>query len=217
MKNLILSGGIFHPFDETSASIARHLEAEGISSRIAGVAEGFRLLGDEAFDLVTVNALSWSMTQADKYEPFRAAFAFDPPPDAREAMARHLERGGGLLGLHTAAICFDTWPEWPAMLGAGWVWGQSHHPAPGYVNVDTGTRQFRIWDELYCAMVLAPETAVLATATSADVETAQPVMTASGRRVYLALGHDLTATENAGYRDLLLRGARIATGREQER
>jgi uncharacterized protein len=212
MKNLILSGGIFHPFAETSASVARCLETEGITSRIVGVAEGFRLLGEESFDLVTVNALAWSMMQADKYLPFRAEYAFDPSPQARASFLHHLERGGGLLGLHTAAICFDTWPEWRDILPAAWIWGRSHHPAPGYFSTTDETYEFRIWDELYCDMEIAGDATVLATATAPNLDREQPVMVAREQSVYLALGHDVTATENPGFQRLLVQGTRLALG-----
>ncbi len=216
MKNLILSGGIFHPFAETSASIAGHLEDLGVTSTVVDVRAGFEALENERFDLVTVNALSWSMTQAEKYQPYRADYAFAPSDVQRQALHRHIAEGGGLLGLHTAAICFDTWAEWPDILGVGWIWGRSHHPPPGYVTVSGADGDFDVWDELYCDMDLAPDTQVLATGRTAGIDDAQPILTVTGRSAYLALGHDLTATANAGYRRLLHRAAVLALGREKD-
>ena len=213
MRNLILSGGIFHPFAETSASVADHLQGVGVTSVMQDVQTGFEALRNENFDLVTVNALSWSMEQANKYEPFRARYAFAPSYADRRAMQRHITSGGGLLGLHTAAICFDRWSEWPHILGAGWVWGQSHHPPPGTVAVADASGEFEVWDELYCAMTVAPDADVLATGRADGVDDAQPVFTLKGRSAYLALGHDLTATANPGYRRLLLAAAQRALGR----
>ena len=86
---------------------------------------------------------------------------------------------------------------------------------PEYVTVG-GEAPFTVWDELYCDMTLAPETAVLATATSETVAEAQPILTRKGRAVYLALGHDLTACVNDGYRRLLARAADLALGEEKE-
>ena len=213
MRNLILSGGIFHPFEETSASVAGQLGGHGVTSIVRDVRTGFETLRTEAFDLVTVNALSWSMIQADKYQPFRDQHAFTPSDADRRAMQRHLAEGGGLLGLHTAAICFDRWAEWPAMLGIAWVWGQSHHPPPATVTVTDASGEFEIWDELYCAMTVAPGASVLATGRTAGIDDAQPVFTQKDRSAYLALGHDLTATANPGYRRLLLAAAERALGR----
>lgn len=212
MKNLILSGGIFHPFAETSASVACLLEGIGVRSVIRDVPAGLDLLGRESFDLVTVNALSWSMTQSDKYAPFRDAHAFEPSVDQCRALSRHVDGGGGLLGLHTASICFDRWARWPDILGVGWVWGRSHHPAPGYVTVSDDEGSFEVWDELYCALSVAAGTKVLATGRTDGVADPQPVLTVRGRAAYLALGHDLTATASAGFRRLLHRAALTALG-----
>lgn len=214
-RNLILSGGIYHPFAETSAAVAATLGEGGVVSEIAPVREGLARLGEERFDLLTVNALAFSMTQAEKYAPLRARHAFAPSEADKAAIRAHMGRGGGLLGLHTAAICFDGWEEWPALLGAGWVWGRSHHPMPEYVTVG-GEAPFTVWDELYCDMTIAPETEVLATATSETVAEAQPILTRKGRAVYLALGHDLTACQNDGYRRLLARAAGLALGEGME-
>ena len=210
MRNLILSGGIFHPFAETSAAVAGHLQDLGVRSEIAGVAEGLARLRSERFDLVTVNALAWTMTQADKYDPFRDEFAFSPSVSDRAALTSHIDHGGGLLGLHTAPICFDTWPEWGEMLGAAWVWGRSHHPPLGDVSVEAGEDSFEIRDELYCSLSIAEGAEVLATARIDGVDEAQPVLIGSDRSTYLSLGHDLTATSNPGYQHLLHRAARRA-------
>jgi len=213
VRNLILSGGIYHPFAETSASIAGHLDAIGIASEIVDVDAGLTRLAAERFDLLTVNALAFSMTQAEKYVPLRDAHAFSPSEAQRAALRAHLERGGGLLGLHTAAICFDTWPDWPNLLGVGWVWGRSHHPAPDYLTVTSGGDRFTVWDELYCDLEIGPDCTVLATATVDGIDQPQPVMTARRGAAYLALGHDLTATANPGYVGLIKQAAGLALNR----
>jgi len=212
IRNLLISGGPYHPFNETSASIAAHLNDLGIVSQLCGVAEGFDRLTQEDFDLVTINALGFSMTQADKYGPLRDRFAHVCSEQNKTALQSHVARNGGLLGLHTAAVCFDTWAEWGDLLGISWVWGQSHHPQPGYFDVIDETGRFQIWDELYSDMQVAPDATVLATAQDPEGGKAQPVMTAKDRCIYLALGHDLTATENPGYVRLLKEAAARALG-----
>lgn len=209
VRNLLLSGGIYHPFAETSAAVADILSELGIESTVMPVSEGLTLLSQTRFDLLTVNALAFSMTQAEKYAPLRAQFAYSAGAYHRAAILSHMAGGGGLLGLHTAAICFDGWAEWPALLGAGWVWGTSHHPMPEYVTVG-GAEGFTLWDELYCDMALASGAEVLATATSQSVTAPQPVLTRKGRAVYLALGHDMTAITAPGYAGMLRRAARLA-------
>lgn len=214
VRNLLLSGGIYHPFAETSAVVARHLSRTGVETTVLPVREGLARLAEEPFDLLTVNALAFSMTQAEKYAPLRARFAFAASAEDRAAIRAHMDRGGGLLGLHTAAICFDGWDEWPAILGAGWVWGASHHPMPEYVTV-SGAHGFTLWDELYCGLALASGCEVLATATSESVSDPQPVLTRKGRAIYLALGHDLTGVSTEGYAGMLTHAAQLAvTGTE---
>lgn len=212
MRNLILSGGIYHPFAETSAAIAGALQGAGIESEITGVAEGLARLS-EGFDLVTFNCLAFSMTQAEKYAPLREDFAFAPDPAQIAAIEGHAARGG-ILGVHTAAISFDTWPGWGDLLGVSWVWGQSGHPMPDYVSVTplpghpitAEAGPFTVWDELYGGLRLAPDTKVLAVGSCRETPVAQPVLTAreaAGRAVWSGLGHDLTAYSAPGHRALL--------------
>lgn len=203
IRNLILSGGIYHPFAETSAAVADHLAALEMTSEITGVAEGLRRMQSEAFDLVTINALAFTMTQADKYAPLRPEFAFDIDESGKQALSDHLDSGRGLLGLHTAAICFDTWPEWGDLLGAGWVWGQSGHPMPGDLTVTHGAKSFQLWDELYGGLKLHCDTQVLATARLTSGGEDQPILTAKGNAVYFALGHDLSSVTSEDYAEML--------------
>ena len=216
MRNLILSGGIFHPFAETSAAVALQLEEVGITSEICSVGEGLARLSTQNFDLVTVNALAFTMMQADKYAPLRDEYAFEISLDGQAELERHVAQGRGLLGLHTAPICFDTWPAWGDLLGVGWVWGQSGHPMPDYLDVTHGKKTFRIWDELYGGLELHAETKVLATAALASSGPSNPIMTAKQNAVYLALGHDLTSVSSPDYTDMLRTAAQLALQPQKE-
>src|SRR5579883_830327 len=135
-RNLILTGGIGHPFDDAAPALRDILAEAGIASDItsdleAGIAE----LGHGAYPLVTVYALRWRMEGSEKYAPHRAAWAFSLSAAARRSLSSHVAAGGGLLGLHTASICFDDWPEWRDLLGAAWQWGRSFHPPLGPAEV----------------------------------------------------------------------------------
>ena len=222
-RNLILSGGIFHPFEETSAMLAEILQASGIDSEIVEIKAGLaRLAAGETTEMLTVNALCWGMTQHEKYAPFRAEFAHALSEAERRALQGHVESGRPLLAMHTAPICFDDWPEWGALIGAGWVWGQSGHPAPCPVSVSGGwvPEPFDVEDELYGGLTLAADSEVLALGRTADDTTLHPVLvrrrTPGVRVVYDALGHDARSFEHPQHRALVGRAADWLTGQGRE-
>lgn len=182
--------------------IAGHLAKLGMRSEILPMREGLARLSETWFDVLTINALAFTMTQHEKYAPLRSVHAF-AISDAEKATIRgHLASGGKLLGLHTAAICFDDWPEWQDYLGIAWQWGTSHHPPPCTLRIDA-EEPFETVDELYCDLALASGTEVLANATCRSVDRPQPILLRNANAVYLALGHDETACENAGFVRLL--------------
>jgi len=210
---LLLSGGIYHPFAETSAAIAVVLMADGIQTEITRVDAGLTRLGQETFDLVAHNAMAYSMTQADKYAPLREDHAFQNSAAQQAGLKCHVVAGRGLIGLHAAAICFDTWDGWKDVLGVRWVWGLSGHPMPDYLTVRHEETEFTVWDELYQNLALHPQTKVHATARLQSGSDEEPVLTQKGSAVYLALGHDLTCVGTDHYADILRRSVAVALGK----
>ena len=68
MRNLILTGGIFHPFNESSRALQKILMKEGIESEITEDIESCLKNVDEGdYNLLTVYALRWSMKNGSKY------------------------------------------------------------------------------------------------------------------------------------------------------
>ena len=64
-KNLIISGGIFHPFEDTSKSLSKIMSDLDYQSEITmDIEEAFRNLED--YDLLTLNALRWRMLNHEK-------------------------------------------------------------------------------------------------------------------------------------------------------
>lgn len=226
-RNLIITGGISHPFPAAAAALASLLEVHGVASVVTeDVEAGLARLDGEAFDLLTVYALRWSMTQHEKYAANRARWAFSLSPEGRRAIERHLARGGGLLGLHTASICFDDWPEWKSLLGGAWIWGRSSHPphGPAEVRLDArdhamldGLADFTVTDEVYGDLALEPGVVPLAHARAIGGAW-QPILwehrVGAGRVVYDALGHDAASLSHPTHRQILQRAALRALGRD---
>lgn len=217
----IVSGGISHPFAETSRMLAELLAPQAFAAEIREDAQA--ALSDLAgVDLLVLNMLRWRM-QGEKYAPQRAQWAFSLGAAARAELPRFLARGGGLLALHAASLCFDDWPEWPALLGGAWVWGRSHHPPVGPLRVEpsgaahplcTGLPAFELVDECYCELALEPGVTPLLLSSAGDG--AQPLVWArqvgAGRVIYDALGHDERSLAHPVHRRLLARAARWACG-----
>lgn len=214
-RNLIITGGIFHPFEESSQALAEVLADAGIESETTfEMTAGLGSLAEGGYDMVTINALRWGMMTADKYEPYRDRWAYRLPEAAQQALTGFVRNGGALLGVHTASICFDDWPGWQQLLGGQWVWGESHHPPLGEVRAEPsgvshplmeGVAPFTVTDEVYHALSLAPDVVALLEADTGDG--AQPLVWARevgrGRVVYDALGHDAASIEEPEHQRLL--------------
>jgi type 1 glutamine amidotransferase len=204
------------PVTGTGPALVRLCIAAGHEAELTDdVESGFRRLADEPFDVVLVNALRWRM-EAPQYERWRAEFAVSLSETARRAVVEFVERGGGLVGNHTASICFDDWPGWADLLGGGWVWGRSSHPRPAPVEVHVTAEHpvvaglptvFTLVDEVYGDQELCPGTEVLAIARRTPEDDPQPMVWVAtrgqGRVVYDALGHDVASLTDPVHAQLL--------------
>lgn len=221
---IIYTGGIAHPFEDASRALGALLAEVGFAARIhLELDDVLRDLAGEPDALLVLYALRWSMTQHEKYAPDRARWALALPESARAGIAGHVARGGGLLGLHTASICFDDWPQWAEVLGGAWVWGRSFHPPLGPVRaamlpghpLTAGLPDFEVIDEAYTALALQPGVAVAATV-QAPGQAPQPALWThaygAGRVVYDALGHDAASLNEPTHRLLVQRAAQWAGG-----
>ncbi len=158
------------------------------------------------------------MSTGDKYEPYRDQWAYRINNDTKSALIDFMERGGALLGIHAASICFDDWPEWLDLLGCHWRWGTSFHPELGRVSVSPtsnthsiteGLSTFSVTDEVYHQLDLAPDVIPLVEAAPPGESAAQPVVWArevgKGRAAYNALGHDVNSMSEPNHHALLTR------------
>ena len=225
-SNLILTGGINHDFDDAARALMEVLENAGFKSEVQGdINEGLRALADGRFDLLTMFTLRWRMLDDDKYIPFREEWAFELSARQQQVIREHLGRGAGLLGLHTASICFDTWPDWADILGVRWVWGETWHPLPADIAVQTSglnhpvindLEPFHVRDEIYHHLQPSPAALPLLQAMSADDGSLQTLAWAkdfgTARVIYDSLGHDRASITAAGHAEFLQRAARWCTG-----
>lgn len=221
-ENLILIGGIYHPFEESSAALAECLGDVGILSTITmDIESGLeQLASGDRFSLLTIYALRFSMVQHEKYGPYRDEWAFSLSEAGQTAIRSHVEQGGGLLAMHTASICFDNWPEWRDILGGAWDWSRSFHPEISPIHVDIASKDhaimsnlndFDVTDEIYHHLAPLPDVEPLLTAQASEEEGPQTIMWArrlgQGRVVYDGLGHDAASVRNATHQRILKRAA----------
>jgi type 1 glutamine amidotransferase len=199
----LVTGGIYHDFAATAAAFAGAIEPMGVQTTIvSGADAALRNIDVSNCELLTIDALLFTMTQHEKYAPLREQYAFELSSGARDSVERYVREGGSLLGLHTASICFDGWAQWARILGAGWVWGQSSHPPAGKVRVErtidgdgivAAAPPFEVFDEVYRGLQVAPEAEPLLRARAASDDESHPVMWryryGAGRVIYDALGH----------------------------
>jgi len=203
---VILSGGINHVFEESSSVLETLGRSHGfISHHVRHPDQAFELLKTEAIKLFTVNALFWEM-HGEKYDPHREQWYFAISDQQQEILQTFVSRGGRLLGLHTASICFSNCPDWSNHLGGHWEWTASFHPPPEPLEITPtpegermGLKAFTTIDEQYCSLHLAEGTVPLMTATSRAGVTETVVWCRQVGRfksVYSALGHDARAMMN---------------------
>lgn len=227
MRAVVLSGGLMHDFPATTACLVGLLSDQGVTAEVhTDLDAGFAALPGAG--LLVVNALRWTMTgpvTPERYRVLADTEGRQVSPAARDALADHLRGGGGVLGMHTAAICFDDWPEWGDLLGGSWVWGRSSHPtigpevevrpSAGHPLVD-GLDVFSLVDEVYGDLDLRSGTEGLLHAVQPGTDgPPQPLLWArehgGGRVVYDALGHHPPSYEVPAHREVVRRAIRWVT------
>lgn len=229
-RNLILTGGVFHAFEEACVPLRHCLSLVGIDSEVTtDIAGGLARLDSGAYDLLTVYALRWPMTQ-ERFASHRERWAVTLTEQDKARIYAHLAAGRGLLAMHTAAICFSDWPRWRNIVGAAWVWGVSNHPPHGPVDVrmtgrahpiTQGLGDFNFPEEAYAQMDLVPGIEALATVQAPSQDQPSPCLWARqvgpARVVYDALGHDVASLTHPTHVRLLQRAALWTLGQDDKR
>jgi hypothetical protein len=222
MRAVILSGtGLtadpWHPYAETSAELAGLAREAGFEVEIVlGPIEGLAILADDV-RVVIVNA-----GDPDGPQPEDAPEAIPPADElltrAVDAFDAALDRGIGILAVHSAASTLRELPAYGDALGARWIAGRSWHPPIGEARVHLvghhqireGLDDFTVLDERYTGMPLTGVIEPIAEHEEDGIR--HPLVWARelgrSRLVYSALGHDPRSYESPEHRELLRQALR---------
>jgi type 1 glutamine amidotransferase len=225
-RHLVLSGGPNHEFAAVAAELTALLAERGFESVVVdepsdAVARlrSARAGREPSISLLTVHALHWRM-DVPRYAHLRGRMARSLTADDAAELDAFVRRGGGLLALHTAVICFDADPAWRELCGAAWDWSTSSHPPLGPVAValtaagrehpvTAGHGDFVVTDECYEALDtvqgLEPLLVGRTAASSWPLLWAREV--GAGRVVTDLLGHGPESLRHPIHRSILSRAA----------
>jgi type 1 glutamine amidotransferase len=228
----------WHRFEETSSALVSVLSEAGFEVTIdLDVDHALRSL--DGVDLVVVNAGDpWR----DPHSGGETITARDGAvatvsPESIDGLARALQRGIGVLAMHSAVSSLRDYPDWAPAIGAIWVPGASFHPPIGDAEV-RGTRLTRpetpessagagdadfvvegfvVLDERYCGLQRVGRSTVVAEHYGPgdggdDIHQPAVWIRESGRaRIAVdVLGHDARSYDSAGHRRVLRQLARWA-------
>lgn len=215
---LLLTGGPDHAHDfaATGGALAGLLTDAGHSVETVDHPDrATESLATGDHDALVVNALRWRML-GERYDAWRDEWGYATNPALADTVAAYVHAGGGLVGNHTASICFDDWPGWRDVLGGTWNWERSWHPEPGPVHATVAAEHpvtdglgdgFDVVDEVYGDLDLADAIDVVATAPRRAGDAPQPIAWVhhhgDGRVVYDALGHDAASLHHPSHTRLL--------------
>ena len=227
---LVITGGpdYAHDFAASSNALAGIVRAGGHDVVVVGDVDAGAAMLPGGFGVIVVNALRWRMSH-ERYDHLRHQWAYSTTPATQRAITSFVADGGGLVGIHTASICFDDWPAWRDVLGGGWNWDRSSHPPLGHVTATTvahavhpvtaGLASLSLVDEVYGDMDLVAGCEVLMIARRTPDDAEQPVVWAHrygrGRVVYDGFGHDAVSLADPDHAALIGRAIEWVTEGER--
>ncbi len=227
-RAVVLTGGpdYAHEFSSTGPELAAIAHEVGFTALVvqhpddlvavlsASLPEN-RTSESERVDVLIVNALRWRML-TDQHAQWREMWSYTSSADTRRAISEFVSSGGGLVGNHTAPVCFDDWAEWGDVLGGAWSWGESAHPPLGPVSAQVIARHpitdgvsspLILDDEVYGNLRIRPNVQVLATAKRTPDDDDQPIVWThtygAGRVAYCCFGHNTQSLRHVGVRKIL--------------
>lgn len=216
MRAVILNGSgrysdPWHRHAETSEALAELVAEAGFTVEVADDVDAAVAALPDDVALVVVNA-------GDPHGPVPEGGAASAPDAsvlraANATLEAAIERGIGIVAMHSAAASLRDYPAFEAALGARWVPDHSWHPPIGEAAVHLvgnhaiidGLEDFSVFDERYTDFRLDGVIEPIAEHEHDGVR--HPLVWARefgrSRLVYDALGHDARSYESAGHRALL--------------
>ncbi|WP_419817267.1 ThuA domain-containing protein [Glaciibacter flavus] len=199
----------WHPFAENAAALGTILRSDGFDVRIDDDLDG-ALAALDGVDLLVVCA-------GDPWAT--GATGHGAPSESLSGLRAALDRGMGVLGVHSATASLRDYPDWAAAIGAVWLPEISMHPPRGDARVEAlahpfvdGIDSFTLVDERYCFLQLVGESEVVAEHEHGGLR--HPLVWVrehgAARVAYDALGHDPVSYESGEHRELVRRLARWA-------
>ncbi|WP_157973927.1 ThuA domain-containing protein [Desertihabitans aurantiacus] len=206
----------WHPFEQTSERLRQVLAGTGLEVTVRDDVED-ALTGLPAVDLLVLN-----IGNTEGPDPDVPDLPERPGPEVvaaiESSLQQHLERGGALLGVHSATTALPSSSTYASLLGGRWVRGRTMHPPIGPARVEpvdvdhpvaAGLGPIELVDERYSWLETGPDVTVLCE--HEHDEEQHPVVwarTAGPARVlYSGLGHDARSYDSPAHRELLVRGA----------
>ena len=225
---VVLTGGPGpqHDFDTASQTLAAILADDHHTTIVTDPDEAAdRLRSDTAPQVFVVYAMRWQMLD-DAFEPWRAEWVYHTPGSTRAAIDHFVRTGGGLIGLHSAPMCFDDWPQWADILGGRWIWGRSSNTTPQSTRlwiteldhpvVEGLGDGFEVVDQVFGDLELRDEALVLGWAKRSSDHEPEPMLWVNthgrGRIVCDGFGHDAASLEVPAHRRLLVQSVEWVLG-----
>ncbi|MGR0220724.1 ThuA domain-containing protein [Agromyces sp. ZXT2-6] len=217
MRAMILSGAgryadPWHPYPDTSARLAALVAEAGYDVEVReDVDAALATLGDD-LTLLVVNAGDPDGPDAEGVAP--AADAASPAVD-ETALETAIDRGLGILAMHSAASSLRDYAAYHRAVGGRWEDDVSWHPPFGETHVHLvgnhaireGLADFTVEDERYTALRLHDVIEPIAEHDEGGFR--HPLAWARefgrSRLVYDALGHDTRSYDSAEHRALIAR------------
>jgi len=203
---LLLTGGNYHDFDGGAAIIGDAL-ADRFDVTHTSNLEELALLATGRFEALIL----YTQGRHD-----------DLTDELAQTMKRFVERGGGLVGVHSANASFKNNPAFLELIGSrfaghGPVLDFQVRPADPTHPVVARTSAFHVTDELYISEQVSDFDAfAVAHWRGVDYPMGYQRDVGEGRVVYLANGHDARSLGNPYFQRWLRRAVRVAVGERFE-